>query len=153
MKYVLLQKDGGEIHQKTYGNLCHIGGQWVSNQNELTFHYFLRIKRVAQLALQEPNFICQFNFSLVLPDILANKGLGESARPSNFFSNLMYLSHLSRPMPMIKCFCFSILLKICFSFMSSQGTRNLFPRSRSEFQVRPLVFLSDTVVKNPKEQP
>ena len=70
----------------------------MSDQNELTFHYFFRIKRVAQLALQEPNFISQFNFSLVLPDILANKALGESARPSNFFSNLMYLSHLSRPL-------------------------------------------------------
>ena len=80
-----------------YGNLCHIGRQWVSGQNELTFYYFFCIKGVAQLALQEPNFISQFNFSLFLPDILANKALGERARPCSFFSNLIYLSHLSRP--------------------------------------------------------
>ena len=24
---------GGEIHQKTNVNLCHIGAQWVSDQN------------------------------------------------------------------------------------------------------------------------
>ena len=69
----------------------------MSGQNELTFYYFFCIKGVAQLALQEPNFISQFIFSLVLPDILANKALGESARPCSFFSNLMYLSHLSQP--------------------------------------------------------
>ena len=58
---------------------------------------FFCIKGVAQLALQEPNFIGQFNLSLVLPDILANKALRESASPCSFFSNRMYLSHLSRP--------------------------------------------------------
>ena len=31
--------------------VCHVGGQWVSGQNELTFYYFFRITRVAQLEL------------------------------------------------------------------------------------------------------
>ena len=92
---------GGEVHQKAYRNLCHIVGQWVSGQNELTFHYFFRIKRVPQLALQELNFISQFNFSLVLPDIIANKALGESALPGNFFSILMHPTHLPRPLALM----------------------------------------------------
>ena len=73
----------------------------MSGQNELTFHYFFRIKKVAQLALQEPNFVSQFNFSLILPEILANKAIGESARTDSFFSYLMYLSHLSRPLALM----------------------------------------------------
>ena len=65
----------------------------MSGQNELTFHYFFRIKRVAQLALQEANFVSQFDFSLVLPEILTNKAIGESARPGIFFRP----GHLSLP--------------------------------------------------------
>ena len=49
------------------------------------FHYFFRVKRVTQLALQEVNLISQFNFSLVLPDIITNKTLEESALPGKFF--------------------------------------------------------------------
>ena len=64
----------------------------MSGPNELTFDYFFRIKRVAQLALQKLNFISQLNFNLVLAD---NKALGESTLPGNFFPNLMYPSHLS----------------------------------------------------------
>ena len=71
--------------KRTYGNLCHIGGQWVSGQSAPTFHYFFRVKRVTQLALQELNLISQFNFNLVLPDIITNKTLEESALPGKFF--------------------------------------------------------------------
>ena len=99
----------------------------------LRFFSFSR-KKSSQLALQELNFISQFNFSLVLLDIVAlNKTLGESALPGNFFfCNHMYPSLLPRPLALvIQCFSFSILLMICFSFMSSHGTSNIFPRSCS----------------------
>ena len=120
--------------KRTYGNLCHIGGQWVSGQSAPTFHYFFRVKRVTQLALQELNLISQFNFNLVLPDIITNKTLEESALPGKFF----FQSYVSKLFASTSClgdlvFCFSILLMISFSFMSSHGTSNLFPRSRSEF--------------------
>ena len=83
-----------------------IDGQWVSCQNIRMETYDTRlkrtcvpflfcVKRVAQLPLQELNFISQFNFNLALPNIVANKTLGESALTGNFFSNHMYLSHLS----------------------------------------------------------
>ena len=39
--------------------------------------------------------------SLVLPDIIANKALGESALPRNFFSILMHPTHLSRPLALM----------------------------------------------------
>ena len=26
--------------KRTYGNLCHIGGKWVSDQSTPRFHYF-----------------------------------------------------------------------------------------------------------------
>ena len=106
--------------------------------------FLFRVKRVAQLALEELNFISQFNFSLVLLDIVAlNKKLGESALPDKLFLQ----SYVSKPFASTPCLgdpvflffiLFFILLMICFSFMSSHGTSNLFPRSRSEFQVRPM---------------
>ena len=100
------------------------------------FHYFFRVKRVTQLALQEVNLISQFNFSLVLPDIITNKTLEESALPGTVFS---YVSKPFASTPCLgECFRFSILLMICFTFMPLHGKRNLFPRSRSEFQVRPV---------------
>ena len=107
----------------------------VDGRSKRTYVYFLFcVKRVAQLALQELNLISQFIFSLALPVIVANKTLRESALPSKFF----FQSYASKPFASTPClgdlvFCFSILLMICFSFMSSRGTSNPFPRSRSKF--------------------
>ena len=123
--------------------------------------FLFRVKRVAQLALEELNFISQFNFSLVLLDIVAlNKKLGESALPDKLFLQ----SYVSKPFASTPCLgdpvflffiLFFILLMICFSFMSSHGTSNLFPQI-SLWVLGPSygwwMFLSDTVVNNPKEQ-
>ena len=101
--------------QEANGNLFHIiDGQWVSGQKLLTFLFF-RVKRVTQLALQELNLISQFNFNLVLPDIIANKTPGESALPGKF----VFQSYVSKPFASTPClgdlvFCFSILLMVCF---------------------------------------
>ena len=77
--------------QEANGNLFHIiDGQWVSGQKLLTFLFF-RVKKVTQLALQELNLISQFNFNLVLPDIIANE---KALCQVNLFSNHMYQSHL-----------------------------------------------------------
>ena len=97
------------------------------------------VKRVAQLPLQELKFIGQFNFNLALPDIVANKTLGESALPGKFF----YQSYVSKPLASTPCLgdlalLFFIFFFNCFSFMSSHGKSNLFPRSSSEFYVRPV---------------
>ena len=97
------------------------------------------VKRVAQLPLQELKFIGQFNFNLALPDIVANKTLGESALPGKFF----YQSYVSKPFASTPCLgdlalLFFIFFFNCFSFMSSHGKSNLFPRSSSEFYVRPV---------------
>ena len=104
--------------KRTYGNLCHIGGQWVSGQSAPTFHYFFRVKRVNQLAMQELNLISQFNFNLVLPDIITNKTLEESALPGTVFS--YYPSHLLRPLALVNVFVF----QFCwwFVFRSSHYT-------------------------------
>ena len=56
------------------------------------------VKRVAQLPLQELNFISQFNFSLALPDIIANKTLGESALSGKCFFQ-SYVSKLFASTP------------------------------------------------------
>ena len=107
----------------------------VGSRSKCTCVSFLfRVKRVSQLELQELNLISKFNFSLALPDIVANKKLRESALPGKFF----FQSYASKPFASTPClgdlvFCFSILLMICFSFMSSRGTSNLFPRSCSKF--------------------
>ena len=124
----------GVMSKRTYGNLWHIDGQWVSGQNVLMFLFFF-----AQLPLQELKFIGQFNFSLALPDIVANKTLGESALPGKFF----FQSNVSKPFASTPClgdlvFLFFIFFSNCFSFMSSHGKSNLFPRSCSEFYVRPV---------------
>ena len=84
-----------------YGNLCHIGGQWVSDQNAFTIRYFFGVKRVAQLAPQALNLTSHFNFNLVLPDIITNKTLEESALPGNFFPNHTYPSHLPRRLALV----------------------------------------------------
>ena len=62
--------------------------------------FFFRVERVAQLALQELHFISQFNFSLVLLDIVVlNKKLGESALPGKFFLQ----SYVSKPFASTPC--------------------------------------------------
>ena len=61
--------------------------------------FLFRVKRVAQLALQELNMINQFNFNLVLPEIVANKTLGESTLPGNFF----FQSYVSKPFALTPC--------------------------------------------------
>ena len=123
------QVSGQNVRMET----CHIGGQWVSGENLLTFLFF-RIKCVPQLAE-----ISEFNFNLVLSDIVAIKHLEKALCQVNFFSNHMYPSHLLRSLDLvIQCFCFSVLLMICFSFISSLGTINIFPRPRSECQIRPV---------------
>ena len=103
----------GVMSKRTYGNLWHIDGQWVSGQNVLMFLFFF-----AQLPLQELKFIGQFNFSLALPDIVANKTLGESALPGKFF----YQSYVSKPFASTPClgdlallffFFFSIVFRLC----------------------------------------
>ena len=118
----------------------------VGVRSKCTYVSFLfRVKRVAQLAFQELNLISQFNFNLALPDIVANKTLRESALPDKFF----FQSSASKPFASTPClgdlvFCFSILLMICFSFMSSREV--LGPPCGG------WMFVSDIVVKNPNEQ-
>ena len=64
--------------------------------------FFFRVKRVAQLALQELHFISQFNFNLVLLDVVVlNKKLGESALPGKFFLQ----SYASKPFASTPCLC------------------------------------------------
>ena len=128
-------------HVKTYVWKPMTNRWTVDVRSKRTYVFFLFcVKRVAQLPLQEQRFISQFNFSSALPDIIANKTLGESALSDNFFSNHMYPSHLPLPLALvIQRFCFSFFFFFnCFSFMSSHGKSNLFPRSCSEFYVRPV---------------
>ena len=61
--------------------------------------FLFRVKRVAQLALQELNLINQFNFNLVLPEIVANKTLGESTLPGKSF----FQSYVSKPFALTSC--------------------------------------------------
>ena len=82
----------GVRSKRTYGNLCHIGGQWVSGENLLTFLFF-RIKSVPQLAE-----ISEFNFNLVLSDIVAIKHLEKALCQVNFF-----------PIICIQAICFDLL--------------------------------------------
>ena len=98
--------------KRTYGNLCHIGGQWVSGQSAPTFHYFFRVKRVTQLALQELNLISQFNFNLVLPDIITNKTLEESALPGKFF----FQSYVSKLFASTSCLGDLVFLFFNFAY-------------------------------------
>ena len=98
--------------KRTYGNLCHIGGQWVSGQSAPTFHYFFCVKRVTQLALQELNLISQFNFNLVLPDIITNKTLEESALPGKFF----FQSYVSKLFASTSCLGDLVFLFFNFAY-------------------------------------
>ena len=127
-------------HVKTYvwKSMAH---RWtVDVRSKRTYVSFLFcVKRVAQLPLQELNLISQFNFNLALPEIVANKTLGKSALPGKFF----YQSYVSKPFASTPCLgdlalLFFIFFFNCFSFMSSHGKSNLFPRSSSEFYVLPV---------------
>ena len=72
----------------------------VGVRSKRTYVSFLfHVKRIAQLALQELNLINQFNFNLALPDIVANKTLGESALPGKFF----FQSYVSKPFASTLC--------------------------------------------------
>ena len=75
--------------------------RWIMGvRSKRTYVSFLfRVKRVAQLALQELNLINQFNFNLVLPEIVANKTLGESTLPGKFF----FQSYVSKPFALTSC--------------------------------------------------
>ena len=139
--------------QEAYRSLCHIiGGQQVSGQNvhmeayvtyvhsgcqvkKYLCFFFFRVKKVAQLALQELNLISQFNFNLVLPDIIANKTHGESAPPGKF----VFQSHVSKPFASTPCLVDLVFLFFDFAYdlffvYVITRTSNLFPRSRSEFR-------------------
>ena len=112
----------------------------VSVRSKRTYVSFLFcVKRITQLPLQELNFITQFNFSLDLPDIIANKTLGESALSGKFFFQ-SYVSKLFASTPCLGdlAFLFFIFFCNCFSSMSPHGKNNLFPRSCFEFHVRPV---------------
>ena len=56
--------------------------------------------------------ISQFNFSLVLPDILANKTLGENALPGQ----LSFQSYVSKPFASAPCLGDLVLLFLFISF-------------------------------------
>ena len=97
IKYVLFIK---KIRLYLWKPISHI--RWTAGvRSKRTYVSFLfRVKRVAQSALQELNFISQFNFSLVLLDIVAlNKTLGESALPGKFFLQ----SYVSKPFASTPC--------------------------------------------------
>ena len=127
-------------HVKTYvwKPMTH---RWaVGARSKRTYVSFLfYVKRVTQFPLQELNFIGQFNFSLALPDIVANKTIEESTLSGNFF----YQSYVSQPFTSVPCLgdpalLFFIYFFNIFSFMSRHGKSNLFPRSSSAFYVRPV---------------
>ena len=84
----------------------------MSGQSALTFHYFFRVKRVTQLALQEVNLISQFNFNLVLPDIITNKTLEESALPGKFF----FQSYVSKLFASTSCIGDLVFLFFSFAY-------------------------------------
>ena len=123
-------------------NRYHIShNRWtVGVRSKRTYVSFLFcVKRVAQLPLQELNFISHFNFKLALPEIVANKTLGKSVLPGKCF----YQSYVSKPFASTPCLgdlalLFFFFFFSCFSFMSSHEKSNLFPRSSSEFYIRPV---------------
>ena len=106
---------------------------WEKGCQMKTFYYFFRVKIIVQLALQELNLSSRFNSNLALPDIIANKTSVESALPdkhclqsyvSKPFARSQILYPNSSPTACV-CVCFSFLLIIYFSSMSSHGTQFL----------------------------
>ena len=103
-------------------NRYHIShNRWtVGVRSKRTYVSFLFcVKRVAQLPLQELNFISHFNFKLALPEIVANKTLGKSVLPGKCF----YQSYVSKPFASTPClgdlallfffFFFSVVFRLC----------------------------------------
>ena len=120
-------------HVKTYvwKPMTH---RWtVSVRSKHTYVSFLFcVKRLAQLPLEELNFISQFNFNLALPDIVANKTLGESALPGKFFSQ----SNVSKPFASTLClgdlvFLFFFFFPIVFKSKTQIWAISFFLRNKS----------------------
>ena len=74
--------------------------------------FSFRVKTVPQLALLELNMISKFNFNLVLPDIVANKTLGESDLPGKLF----FQSYVSKPFASTSCLGDLVLLFFSFAY-------------------------------------
>ena len=118
--------------------------------------FSFHVKSVLQLALLELNVIIQFNFNLVLPDIVANKTLGESDLPGKLF----FQSYVSKPFASTSCLgdlvllFFSFAYDLFFVYVITRDNQSL-PQI-SLWVLGPScgrwMFLSDTVVKNLKEQ-
>ena len=83
----------------------------VRSKRTCVFFSF-RVKRVPQLALLELNVISQFIFNLVLPDIVANKTLGESDLPGKLF----FQSYVSKPFASTSCLGDLVLLFFSFAY-------------------------------------
>ena len=96
-KVCTLHQKGTLVSMETYVSSQVDSGCQVKTYS---LSFFFRVKRVAQLALQELHFISQFNFNLVLLDIVVlNKKLGESALPGKFFLQ----SYVSKPFASTPC--------------------------------------------------
>ena len=81
---------------------------WERGCQMKTFHYFFRVKKIVQWALQKLNLSSQFNFNLTLPDIIANKTTGESA----LLDKHCFQSYVSKPFALPFAFiCFDL---VCF---------------------------------------
>ena len=74
--------------------------------------FFFRVKSVPQLALLELNMISQFNFNLVLPDIVPNETLRESDLPGKIF----FQSYVSKPFASTSCLGDLVLLFFSFAY-------------------------------------
>ena len=117
--------------------------------------FLFRVKRVGQSALQELNFISQFNFSLVLLDIVAlNKTLGESALPGNFFFAIICIQAFCLdPLPWrSSVFLFQFCLWFAFHLCHHTGQAIFSPDLALGPSYGWWMFLSDTIVNKPKEQ-
>ena len=147
-----MQKGGRDSSKSGWKPMSH--NRWTMGvRSNCTYVSFLfRVKRVAQIALQELNLINQFNFNLALPDIVANKTLGESTLPGNFF----FQSYVSKPFALTPCLGDLVFLffNLLFVYVITRDKWSL-PQI-SLWVLGPSLgswmFLSDTVVKNPKEQ-
>ena len=88
----------------------------MSDENKRTFEYFFfRLKRIAQLALQELNLSSKVNFNLALLDIITNKTSGENAMSDKY----CFQSYASKHFALIPCvglYGSTVLLFFVFSF-------------------------------------
>ena len=105
----LHQKDT-RVYMETYVSSQVDGGCQVKTY---LVSFLFPVNRVAQLALQELNFISQFNFNIVLLDTAAlNKTLGESTLPSKFFLQ----SYVSKPFASTPCLGDLVFLFFNFAY-------------------------------------